>query len=233
MNGMPSPRWPMTTCSFGYRSNTPPRIMRMRWTAVSMCQPHPRPANMRAHGWRKPAERRLGDRLRRHGRVEIDRDIERVGALQDRPEEFVVQVAAAGVAVDERALEALLPDPALQFFGRLVGRRDRQGGKGRRSASDISSSPRRGNRWTSRAIAICSATSACSTPGEFSESTCMSMPAASISAMRLSPISGSSSQILAPQGPELRSRAVNSLPGPARNPGLVKCSSRVMVRIRV
>ena len=43
--------------------------------------------------------------------------------------------------------------------------------------------------FDSRATAICSATSACSTPGEFSESTCMSMPAASISAIRPLPTS--------------------------------------------
>jgi hypothetical protein len=30
MNGTPSPRCPITTWSLGYRSNTPPRIMRMR-----------------------------------------------------------------------------------------------------------------------------------------------------------------------------------------------------------
>ena len=61
--------------------------------------------------------------------MEIDRDIERFGALQDRPEELVVQIAAARVAIDERALEALLPDPAIQFIGRLLGGRDRQAGK--------------------------------------------------------------------------------------------------------
>ena len=61
--------------------------------------------------------------------MEIDRDIERFGALQDRPEELVVQIAAARVPIDERAFEALLPNPALQFFGRLVWCRDRQGGK--------------------------------------------------------------------------------------------------------
>jgi hypothetical protein len=41
----------------------------------------------------------------------------------------------------------------------------------------------------SRATEICTSASACSTPGELSDSTCMSMPAASISATRLSPTS--------------------------------------------
>ena len=62
--------------------------------------------------------------------MQIDRDVERFGTLQDRPEELVVQIAAARVAVDQRALEALLPDPAIQLFGRLVRRRGRQGRKG-------------------------------------------------------------------------------------------------------
>jgi hypothetical protein len=34
------------------------------------------------------------------------------------------------VAIDERTFEALLPDPAIQFIGRLLGGCDRQGGKG-------------------------------------------------------------------------------------------------------
>jgi len=35
--------------------------------------------------------------------------------------------------------------------------------------------------------------------------------------------------IVAPRGPALRIRSMNSRPGPARKPGLVKCSSRVIV----
>jgi hypothetical protein len=61
--------------------------------------------------------------------MEIDRDIERFGTLQDRPEELIVQIAGPRVAIDERALEALLPDPAIQFIGRLLGGRSRQAGK--------------------------------------------------------------------------------------------------------
>jgi predicted TIM-barrel fold metal-dependent hydrolase len=37
------------------------------------------------------------------------------------------------VAIDKRAFEALLPDPAIQFIGRLLGGRDRQRGKGRKA----------------------------------------------------------------------------------------------------
>src|ERR1700733_15102057 len=46
MPGSPSPRWPMTICNLGKRSNTPPRMRRMTWTAVSMCQPQPGPENI-------------------------------------------------------------------------------------------------------------------------------------------------------------------------------------------
>ena len=43
------------------------------------------------------------------------------------------QIVAARVAIDERAFEALLPDTAIQFIGRLLGGRDRQRGKGRKA----------------------------------------------------------------------------------------------------
>ena len=46
MPGSPSPRWPMTICNLGKRSNTPPRMRRMTWTAVSMCQAQPGPENI-------------------------------------------------------------------------------------------------------------------------------------------------------------------------------------------
>ena len=36
----------MTICNLGKRSNTPPRMRRMTWTAVSMCQPQPGPENI-------------------------------------------------------------------------------------------------------------------------------------------------------------------------------------------
>src|ERR1700758_4946789 len=61
--------------------------------------------------------------------MEIDWDIEGFGALHDWPEELVIQIAAARMAVDERTLEALLPNPAIEFIGRLLRGRDWQGGK--------------------------------------------------------------------------------------------------------
>ena len=111
--------------------------------------------------------------------MEIDRDFERFGALQDRPKELVVQIAAACVAIDECALEALLADPAIQI--------GKEAKAAKRLGLFFTTSARKS--FDSRAIATCSATSACSTPGAFSESTCMSIPAASIAAMRPSPTS--------------------------------------------
>ncbi len=57
--------------------------------------------------------------------MQIDRDIERFGALEDRPEEFVVKIAAANMTVDHRALEALMTHPALQFVRGLFRCRGR------------------------------------------------------------------------------------------------------------
>ena len=88
----------------------------------------PAPAGARehgVHGRREPAVQRFHDRLRRHRRVQIDRDIERLGPFQHRPEELVVEIASASMAVDDRAFEAL-PDPLLQFVGGFFGRRGRQ-----------------------------------------------------------------------------------------------------------
>src|SRR3974390_925123 len=65
--------------------------------------------------------------------MQVDRDIEGFGALPDWREERVAQIAAPRLAIDERALEALLPDSAIQFIGRLLRGRDRQGGKGRKA----------------------------------------------------------------------------------------------------
>src|SRR6476646_7134612 len=59
-----------------------------------------------AHGRRKAAVKRVDDRLRWNRRMQIDRDIECLGALEDRREKLVVQIAAEGVAIDERAFEA-------------------------------------------------------------------------------------------------------------------------------
>ena len=40
--------------------------------------------------------------------MEVDGDVQRLGAFEDRPEEFVVEIASPAVAVDERSFEAVL-----------------------------------------------------------------------------------------------------------------------------
>ncbi len=78
---------------------------------------------------REAAERGVDHRLWRPRRVQVDRDAELFRAFQDRPVEFVVEIAAAVVAVDDRAGKFLLADAPLQFLRRLVGRRRRQRGE--------------------------------------------------------------------------------------------------------
>ena len=60
--------------------------------------------------------------------MQIDRHVELFGTLQDRPIEFVVEIAAAIVAVDDRAFEACA-NSALQLRGGFFRRCRRQRGK--------------------------------------------------------------------------------------------------------
>jgi len=92
----------------------------------------PAPARGRehpAHFRREAGILRLDHRLRRPRRVHVDRHVERLGALEDRPEEFVVHVAAADVAVDQRAAKAELAHAALQLGCGLVRHHGRQRGE--------------------------------------------------------------------------------------------------------
>ena len=71
--------------------------------------------------------------------MEIDRKLERFSARQDRPEEPVVEIAAAMMAVDDDAFEPTLADHALELGdrGRRIGdRQRRQAEKPRRMAPD-------------------------------------------------------------------------------------------------
>ena len=58
--------------------------------------------------------------------MQVDRDAESLGALEDRPEEGVVEVAAPGVPVDQRADEAVPANHSVQLFGGGLRRRRRQ-----------------------------------------------------------------------------------------------------------
>ncbi len=64
--------------------------------------------------------------------MRVDRRLECLRGLEDRPEELVVEEAVERAAVDERSLEAELPDGP----GQLVGRRVRVGGRQRREGGE-------------------------------------------------------------------------------------------------
>ena len=61
--------------------------------------------------------------------MHIDRRAERFRALEDRPEELVVEIAAAIVAVDHGADKAVVAHHAFEFGRGLVGRRGRHRGE--------------------------------------------------------------------------------------------------------
>ena len=69
----------------------------------------------------------LDDRGMGQSRVDVDRHIERLRPLIDRPEALVVVKDAGGQAVDHRPLEAELGDRAFEFLGRSarIGGRQR------------------------------------------------------------------------------------------------------------
>src|SRR5262249_43366389 len=69
-----------------------------------------------SHLGRKSAIERLDDRLRRQGRVDVDRYVDPFCAFQDRPVECVVQVTAAVVPVDDRTFEPILTNTAFKLF---------------------------------------------------------------------------------------------------------------------
>src|SRR6266480_884925 len=68
-------------------------------------------------------------RLRRRGWMQIERDLECFGTLQDRPEDLVVQVATPDMAVDQCTLEAVFTDHVLQFVGGGIWSHGRQRGE--------------------------------------------------------------------------------------------------------
>ena len=58
--------------------------------------------------------------------MEVDRQVERLGARQDRLERRVIQEAPVGGAVHQRAVKAEILDRALQFVRRCIGGEHRQ-----------------------------------------------------------------------------------------------------------
>ena len=81
----------------------------------------PAPAAVRHHfGDRRleAAVPSLDNRFRRLRRMKIDRQLERLGALKDGPEEPVVEIAPLDVPVDHHALAAVRGDRPLEFADR-------------------------------------------------------------------------------------------------------------------
>src|ERR1700722_732723 len=67
--------------------------------------------------------------------MEIDGNIESLGAFQNGPVELIIEISSAIVTIDDETFEPLVADTALQFRNGLVwrsGRHGRQAGKARR-----------------------------------------------------------------------------------------------------
>ena len=75
----------------------------------------------------------LRDGSVRNARVEIERHVERLRPLKDAPEALVVEEGARGQPVDQRALEVVVCDRALEFVGGGLGIDRRQLGEARKA----------------------------------------------------------------------------------------------------
>ena len=119
--------WPTITCSAGKRSNTPARIRR---SAVQAGLDVPAPRAGPEHEADVVAEARVIEVVHRLGgrhRVQVDRHVERLRGLEDRPEELVVEEALERAAVDHRPDHSELAHGALELGGggTGIGRRQR------------------------------------------------------------------------------------------------------------
>src|SRR6202034_582563 len=88
-----------------------------------------RPGEHIRHYRRKPTVRCLDHWLGRWGWMEINRYVEGLGTLENRPEKFVIEITAADMTIDDRPLETIIMDGSLQFGGRGIGVCGRQRGK--------------------------------------------------------------------------------------------------------
>lgn len=61
--------------------------------------------------------------------MEINRDIECFGTLENRPEKLIVEITAVDMAINKNSLETVVMDGSLQFGGSADGVDCRQGGK--------------------------------------------------------------------------------------------------------
>ena len=92
----------------------------------------PRPGKHLSYDRRKTSIRCVDHRLRRRRGMEIYRDVKQFSTLKDWPEEPVIEVAPAIVAIDDRSFKAMCADHAVQLFGSVArgsGRQGRKSGK--------------------------------------------------------------------------------------------------------
>src|ERR1700728_2683143 len=92
----------------------------------------PTPSGTREHvrdNPREPGVRRLDHRLGRLSGVEVNRHLEPFRALENRPEESVVEIASPVMAVDHSPFETVLTNHPFQLFSGLVRISGRQSGK--------------------------------------------------------------------------------------------------------
>ncbi len=183
------------------------------------------------HRRREAAITGLDHRPRRHRRVQIDRRVELFRAFEDRPEEFIVEAAAAIVAVDDGADEFVPLHHGLELGGRLVRRRGRQYRQSGEARSDAASPRRPENRWRRgrarpprrRPIARRRARSATAPACR-----CRRHPSRRCGRRRRRRARRTPWRR---RPPSLCAFSLRTRPGPWRNFGVVKCSSRVMVRM--
>ncbi len=76
--------------------------------------------------------------------MDVDRHVQGLGGLEDRPELLVVQIFVVGVGADDHALQPQLGHPPLDLLGgggRVLGRAGGEGGEAVRALGDLLGDP--------------------------------------------------------------------------------------------
>ena len=118
--------------------------------------------------------------------MKIERDIESFGVCEERRKERIVEKTSLDRPVDQGALEAKLFDRVFKLHRSRIGIGHRQRGEAS-EALRVTSNCRGDSSFTSRHSGIARVGSRISGEGCVCDSTCKSMPALSMSAMRRSP----------------------------------------------
>ena len=162
--------------------------------------------------------------------MEIYRDIEYFGTLENGPEVFVIEITSPDMTIDDRSLETAITDRSLQFGGSGAGVCGWQRGK---------------SGQTSRMTPQCIGEEIVRFAGESRRLSGFELLCAGgskrqylhvdVSGIHLGdpPVAeiASCSKSFAAGPPNLKACSLSPRPGPSRNSGPAKCSSRVIVRI--